>query len=271
MPRSTHAAIDEWPLVVFTTLAIMGAGLLTTPFIAWTSGQPVAAVQPVLWWAPFLIVGGVLVSQAHLGQPWRASLAARGLGTSRLSAEIVVLVLLVGPAMLLVARPHSSEILPPLSAALALVFLLTLGAVYALRGQEAWRGAVAFTPLTLGLGFGALALSATWDGAILTVGSVAAVILAADTALVIVRRFALMYPKRPMAPAYPPLFARRHQLLTARVVLADLLPGLFVFASLPALATTSLALGLLVDRVAFYGLAAQHTTEAEIAAVEGEM
>ena len=268
---SRSRAFDEWPLVVFTSLAIMGAGLWLTPLVAWLAGAPPAAAHPVLWFAPVLFICGFIVSQAHLGQPWRATLAARGIGMSRLSAEIVALIVLMAVGTTMVSRGETSALLQALTSLAALAFLLTLGFVYALRGQGTWRGAVMFSPLTLALGFGLLALTAVWDGAVLSVGHVAAVVLAADVTLLTVRRLRLTFPRHPMLPLYPAYFARRQHLLALRLLMVDLLPGALLAVGLPRPAVACLALGILTDRIAFYALASQHSTEAEIGAIEAEM
>ena len=149
-----------------------------------------------------------------------------------------------------------------------MVFLVTLGLVYALPGQQTWRGAVVWMPLTSGLGFGAVGLAAFWGEALTAIGAVAAIVLAADTALLVVRRLALVWPREPVAPRYPAVFARRQALLLARFALVDILPGLCLLAGFRWTAVALFGLGILVDRAAFYGLAAQRTTESEVARVE---
>ena len=57
-------------------------------------------------------------------------------------------------------------------------------------------------------------------------------------------------------------------ILASRLALVDILPAGCLLAGLPTLAAGLLALGILVDRVAFYGFASQHTTEAEVGWVE---
>jgi hypothetical protein len=125
-----------------------------------------------------------------------------------------------------------------------------------------------WTPLTGGVGFGTVALAALWGEALIVVSGAAAVALAADAGLQVLRRTALVYPRGPLAPRHPALFARRQSLLATRFVLVDILPGACLLAGLPAAAALVLAAGILVDRLAFYGLACQQTTEAEVARVE---
>jgi DMSO reductase anchor subunit len=261
-------SLHEWPLVVFTTLAITGAGLLATPVVAWVAlGTPTAAAGAVGWGA-VLLGAGLVVSTVHLGRPLRAPLASLGLGRSRLSAEVVVagVALLLGIATALL--PHVSPVLDLTTPAAAVALLVTLGLVYALPGQQTWLGAVVWMPLTSGVAFSAVALAAFREEASVAIGAVATVALAADTALVVVRRMSLVRPMTALAPRYPSVFARRQTLLAARFALVDILPAGCLLAGLPAAAAGLLGLGILVDRVGFYGFASQHTTEAEVRQVE---
>jgi anaerobic dimethyl sulfoxide reductase subunit C len=261
-------SFHEWPLVVFTTLAVCGAGLLATPLLSWVAaGTPAPAAATVRLGA-ILLAAGLVVSLAHLGRPLRAPLASGGLGRSRLSAEVVagVVAALLGATAALF--PYVTPILDVATALAAVVFLVTLGLVYALPGQQTWRGVVVWMPLTSGLGFGAVGLAALWGDALVAIGAVAAVGLAADTALLIVRRLALAWPRTPIAPRHPGMFARLQALLLVRLALVDILPGLCLVAGLRSAAVAAIGLGILVDRVSFYGLAAQQTTESEVGRVE---
>jgi DMSO reductase anchor subunit len=266
--HSGAGAFHEWPLVGFTTLAILGAGLLATPIVAWLAAGTTAPAAGALRWGVLLLGAGLVVSTVHLGRPFRAPLASLGLGRSRLSAEVVVagVALLLGIATALL--PHVSPVLDLTTAAAAVALLATLGLVYALPGQQTWRGAVVWMPLTSGVAFSAVALAAFRGEASVAIGAVATVALAADTALVVVRRLALTVPRVPLAPRYPSVFARRQTLLAARFALVDILPGCGLLAGLPQAAAGLLGLGILVDRLGFYGFASQHTTEAEVQQVE---
>jgi DMSO reductase anchor subunit len=267
--RAAESSFHEWPLVVFTTLAIMGAGLLATPLVAWLSAGTPAPAAPAIRWGALLLGAGLAVSIGHLGRPLRAPLAPFGLGRSRLSAEIVAACLALALGIVTAMLPYVSPVLDVATAAAAVAFLITLGLVYDLPGQQTWRGAAVWMPLTSGLGFAAVALAGMWGGSTVAIGAVAAVILAADTALLVLRRVALAWPREPLAPRFPRFFDRRQALLGARFALVDVLPGCCLLAGLPRAAACLLGLGILVDRVGFYGLASQHTTESEVHRVEG--
>jgi DMSO reductase anchor subunit len=267
--RPGAGAFHEWPLVVFTTLAIMGAGLLATPLAAWLAAGTTASATGAFRWGALLLGAGLAVSIAHLGRPLRAPLASLGIGRSRLSAEIVVagIALLLGIATALF--PHVSPALDFATAAAALAFLVALGLVYSLPGQQTWRGAVVWMPLTTGLGFSVVSFAAMWSGPLVAIGVAAVGILAADAALLTVRRVSLTVARTPLAPKYPSAFARRDPILVSRLALIDVLPPCFLLAGLPAVAAGLLGLGIFVDRVAFYGFASQRTTEAAVEQVEG--
>jgi DMSO reductase anchor subunit len=258
----------EWPLVVFTTLAIMGAGLLATPLAVWLVTGTTAPAAGAVRWGALLLGAGLAVSTAHLGRPFRAPLASVGIGRSRLSAEVVVAAVALILGIVTALLPDGSDLLGFATAAAALAFLVALGLVYALPGQQTWRGAPVWMPLTESLGFSLVALSAMWSGPPVAIGVAAVAILAADAALLTVRRMSLTVTRTTLAPKYPSVFARRDPILVSRLALVDVLPPCFLLAGLPAVAAGLLGLGILLDRVAFYGFASQHTTEAEVLQVE---
>ncbi len=265
----TDARLHEWPLVVFSTLGIVGGGLLSSPLVAAIVAGTPAVASSVLPWGALLLAAGLAFSLGHLGRPSRAALAVRALGRSRLSAEVALAGLALAAGATAAVLPYTSRLLDVVAGVVALAFLLSLGLVYSLPGQQTWRGAVVGMPLTAGLGFSVVTVAAMWDGAVTAVGALAAAILAADVILLLVRRMALAWPRTPLAPRYPAVFARRDALLAARLVLVDVLPGSLVIAGMPKGAVLALAVGILVDRLAFYGLAAQASTEANLSRAEG--
>lgn len=261
-------SFHESPLVVFTTLAITGAGLLATPLVAWLAAGSTVPAAGAVRLGVLLLGVGLAVSTAHLGRPFRAPLATVGIGRSRLSAEVVVAgsTLLLGVVSALL--PQASPVLGVTTAAAALAFLVTLGLVYSLPGQQTWRGAAAWMPLSGGLLCSAIALAATWEEIGTALGAATAVLLACDTALLVLRYRSLERPQERLTPSHPQIFARRQPMLAARFLLVDLLPACGLLAGVPSIAAGLLGLGIFVDRVAFYGFASQHTTEAEVQRVE---
>ena len=264
----TAGAFHEWPLVAFTTLAILGAGLMAAPLIAWlVSGTTAAALDCIRLGAP-LLGAGLAVSTVHLGRPFRAPLATLGLGRSRLSAEVAAAGVAVLLAIVTAVLAPASRASGLATSAAAVAFLVTLGLVYDLPGQQTWRGAAAWTPLSSGLAVsvvGFAAISGAWGG---RMAAIAAAALLADTVLFAARWNVILRPTAGPAPSHPGFHARRTPLLAARFALLDITPAFCLFAGLPTAAAALLAAGILVDRVGFYGFAIPQTTEAESARVE---
>ena len=255
------------PLVVFTSLAVAGAGLIVAAACVEIANHH--AFLPAIIAGVLLQALGLAVSLGHLGQKRRAALAVRGAGRSALSNEVLMAPQALAWGALVVGmtawgRPSSTVTI--IAGFVNAAFLVSIGLVYRLRGQETWRGASVLTPLTGGCAFGAIAnqaLSVT-GGALNTV-----LLLVAVDAVVFGRRWrevaAIRIPAARLADSGMP---HRGRLLGARFFLLDVLPFLLVFAWPTPIAAAVAAAGLVVDRIAFYALALQRTTEHEIAAVE---
>jgi DMSO reductase anchor subunit len=313
---SGHKRFHERPLMAFTTLAIVGAGLLTAPVAALlsslvasgfsrtssqsfvASGFPPPRAYPIqrateglavalakadsrtfgltTLLGILLLAAGLLVSLAHLGRPLRSPLALTRAGRSRLSNEIVAVSAVLVSALVVLFVPG----LPPWAslapAVLALVFLITLGRVYDLPGQDTWRGAAAWTPLTLGVWVGAVAACAAGASAALAWAAVVA-----DAAVFLKRTVSTGQKARPTGIETTGQKARPTGIETTgqkarptgwlRLALADVVPAVLLAVGLPVAALTVLALGVLADRLSFYLHASQHTTEAEIERIEALM
>jgi len=265
---SDHAG--HRPLVAFTTLAIAGAGLVAAAaYFDLVHGVPSTSAVAA---GAVLLAAGLMVSLAHLGRKRRAGLAVRGVGRSALSNEALVAGVALAAAVSVATMGLSGSRAPVLTAVAGAVnaaFLVSVGLVYSVRGQRTWQGVSAVTPLTGGLAFGAVAVQAT-AGA----GGVflATLLFLAIDALLFSQRWrdiaGIAFSERMLAD---PFHLRRSQLLAARFFLLDAVP-VFLLAVAPApLAIAVAAAGLLVDRVSFYALALQHTTEHEIEEVEAQM
>jgi DMSO reductase anchor subunit len=258
------------PLVVFTSLAVAGAGL-----VAASSGFELVyrhASPGALATGTVLLAAGLVVSLVHLGQTRRAPLALRGAGRSALSNEVLLAGLALAAAALSAGLDLAGAHAPGAvftAGAINALLLVSIGLVYRVRGQRTWGGFSALTPLSGGLAFGAIAVQS------MTVAGGAfrgTLVLLAIDALVFLRRWrdvaGIALPDAVPAQA---VFARRDQLLGARFFLLDVVPGLLLVAWPTPLAAVVAAAGLCVDRVAFYGLALPHTTEHEIAGVEEQI
>ena len=262
----------EWPLVLFTALSMAAAGSMgAAPLLpAFFAPEPLVARQRAGWAAALLVVGFV-ASLGHVARPGRLVLAPRRFGASALSTEVVLAGLVALGSASLALSPTEAAWVPALAWAtggVSVAFLATLGLVYRLRGQVTWQGAAVAGPLLTGLAYGLVACSASATGA-LPAALLPTIALLGCDAIVFGLRWARVGSTPPwLGPTYPKFFRRRHLLLGARLILVDLAPAVLLLASGATAADVSLSLGLLVDRIAFYGLAVQHTSEAEVARIE---
>jgi anaerobic dimethyl sulfoxide reductase subunit C len=150
----------EWPLVAFTVLGQMSAGMFVALGVArLLMGSAVGDGALVRLFSAPLIVSGLMFAGAlagstrHLARPWQAWRAVRNLGASWVSLEIalavgfaatgasftVVEVMDVGP-------PDFHETLAGVTASLGVGFVLAMGKVYCLPARPNWNHPG--TPLT---------------------------------------------------------------------------------------------------------------------------
>jgi DMSO reductase anchor subunit len=264
--------LHEWPLVLFTTLVVGGAGLLAASALAGDQRSGLAALAALGL--------GFAVSLAHLGRPLRAPLAVRRAGQSRLSDEIVAggATWLCGAAWLLAASHHAvgpAVATAARTAALAapIALLVVVGLLYRLPAQQTWRGWATVAPAVAGLAFGVVAVTVLSAApAPPWVTPAAAWLVVTDAALTLARWRGLQRHRTMGVPVHEAIFARRHVLLAARLALFDAVPILLA-AGLPTAAGSAgpvavMAAGLLLDRLLFYGLAVRRTTQAELMRAE---
>jgi len=265
--------LEDAPLVLFTSLAVAGAGAVAgRPLLAlsgrvpWTGGVTEAAL------GVGLLCFGLLVSLAHPGRPGRMVQVSRGLGRSALSLEVLlatwVMVAALTAALLgrLAGDTAATRVSHALAACLALAFLTSIGLVYRLGGQRTWGGPTVLAPVTLGLAFGVALVVAR--GSDPQIAGPCLVLLGLDAVVFAARSRAVWLLDSSFVPTHPRLFARRRPLLALRLTLVDLIPALLLALGHPVGAVIVLGVGVFVDRLAFYGLAAQRTSEAEIQHVE---
>jgi DMSO reductase anchor subunit len=264
--------MHEWPLVLFTALAIAGAGTLAAqPALLALGATEPAEVRLQAPWAIALVAVGLTVSLNHLGRRRRLLLASRRFGTSRLSTEAGLAVATVASGAALGWLPADSVFAVVLAwgvGVIAAFFLVALGLVYRLRGQVAWPDVAVIGPLLSGLAFGFIACASTTPEVLPATLGPTLILLGTD-GLVFVARWIVIARAEPwLNPSHPGMYRHRRSLLLARLVLVTLAPASLLIAGVATLADLFIGIGLLVDRVAFHGLALQHTTEAEIAHVE---
>jgi hypothetical protein len=153
------------------------------------------------------------------------------------------------------------------------LLLVALGRVYRLPGQESWRGPGLVQPLVLGTLFGGLALGALGGGEVGGWGfppAIVALLLVTDGAFLLFRGGILVFGRERALPLHPGTFRLRWPLLAGRALLVPVVPLMLLLLSPGAAPPALLFLvgGIFVDRWAFYGLAQQRSTEAEVARVE---
>ena len=258
------------PLVVFTSLAMAGAGLVAVDPVLRGSAHA-AASNPALTAGVVLQALALVVSLLHLGRKDRASLAARGTLRSPLSNEIVMAAAALAASAALLALGWSEPApaaMRVLAGALCAGFLVAIGLVYRIPGQLTWMGPAALTPLSAGGAFGAVciqALAASPDG----VPRAVVAVLGIDAAIFLLRwQEAAALDVSVVGRVAGPFWPWRHQWFFARFFLLDVVPiALLLFWPTPIVIAVA-AGGLVVDRLAFYGLAVQHTTEREVERVD---
>ncbi len=272
MRRGMRTTMHEWPLVLFSSLAIAGAGTLAVEPVLLAAGtSDIPLVGERAMWAAALMAVGLLVSLGHLGRSARLALASRRFGRSWLSTEVVLGTMVAVAGVVLALGPSAAPWQAVAGSGASLVacaFLVSLGLVYRLRGQAGWPDVATATPLLLGLSYGIVAHGAAAPETLPGVLVPAIVLLAADAAVAGSRWWRVCHLAPWILPSYPHFFRNRNLLFGVRLLLVNLAPAGLLLASAAPLADLSLGVGLLVDRLAFYGLAAQHTTETEVARVE---
>jgi DMSO reductase anchor subunit len=267
----------EAPLVLFSALAVAGAGIGGSRLLLAATGQGAWASSP---WEAGVVAGllalGVLVSILHLGRPHRAGLVLRMVGRSALTAEVLALgASLVVGAMAALLPPDSAVgglarvLLPWLS----VLVLLTLGTVYRLPGQVGWGGSAFLRPLALGMVFGMVVQGAAGSWAV--GGSALAGLLlvwVVDALLMVLGGRKLERGLGSAEPSHPVVFRRRRLLLAIRFSLVNLVaPLALLLAWTLLLVVVLVASGVLLDRFLFYALAARLTTEGEVRRVEAAL
>ena len=257
----------EWPLVLFSAFAMAGAGILA----AWPLSEATGiagGTRMNAGVATALLAAAMAMSIAHLGRWHRFPLALGRSGRSPLSTEVLAAAVTLASALPLafgigaVAPAWWSGLV----AAVSCLFLVSLGLVYRLPASMSWTGLVPIGPLVSGLLFGVLWRLSAVDAWGLRFTWPALLLVAVDAAVLAARARRVLHAAG--RPAHPAIHASRHQLLAARFLLLDGGIVLFLQRGSPEAALFAAALGLLLDRYAFYGLAATRTIESEIDAVE---
>jgi len=260
----------------------MGGGVGVAHLLGVSSGTgELALSRPVAILLSALFGVALLLSLAHLGKPLRGALAVRGVGRSPLSREVVAVGAALAGGLLAAFWPGGApgaNAVGGLTALACLAALLSIGLVYRLPHQLRWRGAAVFQPLAQGALWGWMALfGVRWflegpfrEGVFVPLGALS-LLLSADATLFLVRFRGLWSEARGLGAAHPGLFRRRRWLLASRFALGDLLPAAVLLGGAATWGLLSITGAIVLDRLAFYGLALPRTTEAEVARVEARL
>ncbi len=267
------AGFHELPLVLFTSLAIAGAGvgsgqlvLGLLGWIPWIPSRRVAALMAVL------LGFGLLLSVGHLGRPFRGPFALARVGKSRLSNEVLVVGVALGASLFSAALGDGHPLAGWLGVAAmagSVLTLLAVGVLYRLPAQLTWSGPTVLQPLVLGVGLGLSILHGSLsEGAQARGDLLIFLVLFLDGSLLWERMGQITSALARGTPVRPKLMGRRGPALVLRVTLGVLLPAAALLGARPDLAAASLSLNLVLDRFLFYGLAVRAGTDAEVSRVD---
>jgi DMSO reductase anchor subunit len=265
------------PLVAFSGLAVPAAGtLIGLALLVPAAGAGPEAVRAAALGAAVALAAGLVLSLGHLGRRERMLLALRGLGRSRLSAEVGLagLTLVTALAVAASAGPGTSPP-PPLLLSLGgtagLLLLAALAWVYALPAQPAWNGPAIPAPVLLGLAWGLLTVPELLTGPPFDPTAPLAAVLGTDLICFVLRLRRIRRSVAGATAAWPHLMRRRAALALLRLAVVDLLPFSLAAAGAVVAAVGVLATGIFLERVLFYGFALKQTTEAEVDRMEALM
>lgn len=260
------------PLVIFSVMVLMGAGLIMPLFVLTyfqLGGAP--------WLGEFMVTIvvltglGIAVSLLHLGKKARMLRAAFGLGHSWLSREVLAAGLyMAAVALTLVLLETGRLSFRMLQAGLLITFILalmlamTIGKVYRLEAQPGWKGLIySISPLFNALLVGAvffvfLSSRSTFLLAFYPVWAI-------DFVLGMLRALRFTKSKETGAAfGFPHMVNAVRNLHVVRVTLSVLLlPSMVFFLYIPALLAL---LGVIVaDRFCFFAGMVQPGPKSEIA------
>jgi DMSO reductase anchor subunit len=260
----------DLPLVLFTSFAIMGAGVAGALPLLWIAAGSVHwPGDGITSGALALTGGGLLLSLLHLGRRTRAPLALAGVHRSPLSREVLlVTVLPASLAAALTGVPAIVEIARPTAVVTSLLLLTAIGLVYRLGGQVTWRGAAVPAPLILGLLWGVLLHASAATVPVEALSSVVYLLIALDVIVTESRWKRIEEMHSVGETRNREAFTRRRSHLKVRIVLVDLLGAGCFLLELPVIALIVVTAGVMIDRWFFYALGIQQNTVAEVRRVE---
>lgn len=263
----------EAPLVLFSGLAVAGGGLGAAHLVLSLPGWLPWIPQPgVITLIALCLLAGLVLSVGHLGRPFRGPLALKRLGKSPLSNEVLVAGLAAGAGLTGLLLPVGHPLAAPVYLAATVLSVLTipaLGTVYLLRGQLTWTRMTVAHPLVLGTGFGLMLLFETLSvGVRVRAEILILVFLLVDGFLIVKRAGAVNRALTEGVAAHPAIMEARGAAFILRVLLGVLLPAWFLMESQLGLSVSFLLVAIFLDRLLFYGLSVEASTEAGVKRVE---
>jgi len=261
----------DLPLVIFTSLGMMGAGIMGALPLLWITARSVIwPGNEIMLGSLALLGGGLIFSLRHLGRRTRMPYALTGILRSPLSIEVfLVTVLLASLAGSLIAGPAIAAIARPTAVVTSLLLLPAIGIVYRLGGQMTWRGAAVPAPLVIGLLWGVLLHASAGTVPVEGVSSLLYLLIAIDIVLTEARWKTIERMRSVGATRNPNAITWRRSHLLVRIVIVDLLGAGCFLLRIPTIALICVTAGVLIDRYSFYALGIQRTTGAEVTRVEG--
>lgn len=261
---------EESPLIMFTSLAQMGAGIaavhpllwLVTGKFIWPGWIEVAAVA-------LLLLAGMVSSLAHLGRKKRMLFVLFRINQSPLSLELLLAGITFAAALATFLWYRTVPFFGwRVTIVAALMLLLVMGLVYRLGGQLSWKGAAVVTPLITGMLWGSVFLLVVETAASDNAGLLVYLLITIDVLLTTVRWRTIEHSGRYVQPRFAAAFEDRRKLIITRLIVTDLLTLSALLLIGPVVALITVTAGVFMDRYIFYALEVVHTTEAEISRVE---
>lgn len=266
------------PLVVFTSAAVIGVGLVAAAWLISLGETPVREIVSFLLWGGVgTIAAGQIISLFHVRRIGRTLKAAFGLSHSWLSREVVlvaVFFLLAGLSAVVLGTAWGQNvwtILLPAATVFGVAAVAAMGFVYQLRGQIGWQGTAQFLAAPISTIFLASAIAGACRHTDLQPARVLFWLFLVFDALITILRYRqfMRAGGQPHTYTFPRFRYLAGIAIWIRLLLADVF-GAVVFLMMAPLTAVLIVVAVLLDRTAFYLGAAQHTPKAEFARIKEE-
>ena len=268
--RDAFYGTGDLPLVLFTSLAMMGAGSIGVLPLVWIIDGGIRWPDDAVAVAAISLLGcGLLLSLSHLGRKGRLLLVIRGLPRSQLSLEAVLAgVTIAALSGILIFESHAISLFWPVAVTGSWLLLVAIGLVYRLKGQVTWGGTAVPAPIITGLLWGLLLHGMVATGPSEMFPPIVFFFMGIDTAITLIRWNMIGRKGSTGEPRNRIAFSRRGILLILRLTFVDLAGVIAYMLAGSTAALITVTIGVFIDRYSFYALGSQLTTEAEVARIE---